>query len=77
LRTTAVELQDLVQAKIGTTKFSNVYNQIRQKTLELRRDRKVARALQVTTNPQVAAKRKIQRNAIKKENRKRKDRSFA
>ncbi|KAF5354672.1 hypothetical protein D9756_005618 [Leucocoprinus leucothites] len=77
VKTTAIELRDLVQAKVGTTKFSNVYNQIRQKTLELRRNRKVERTLQVTTNPEAAAKRKLQRNTIKKESRKRKDRSFA
>lgn len=77
LKTTAVELQDLVQSKIGTTKFSLVYNQIRQGALGIRRERKVARALQVTTNPEAAAKRKMQRNVIKKDSRKRKDRGFS
>lgn len=77
IKATAIELQDLVQAKVGTTKFSQVYSQIRQKTLELQHNRKVARALLVTTNPEAAAKRKQQRNVIKKESRKRKDRGFA
>ena len=76
LKTTAIELQDLVQGKVGTTKFSIVYNKIRQGALEVRRDRKVARVLQATTNPEAAAKRKIQKNVIKKENRKRKERGF-
>ncbi|KAF9479084.1 hypothetical protein BDN70DRAFT_879151 [Pholiota conissans] len=76
LKTTAIELQDLVQAKVGTTKFANVYNQIRQSVLGLRRERKVARVLQVTTNPEAAAKRKIQRNIVKKDSRKRKERGF-
>lgn len=76
VKTTAVELQDLVQAKVGTTKFSIIYNQIRQKTLEIRRNRKVMKTLQATTNPEAAARRKIQRNVIKKESRKRKERSF-
>jgi U3 small nucleolar RNA-associated protein 20 len=66
-----------VQAKVGTTKFSLVYNQIRQSALGVRRNRKVARALQVTTNPEAAAKRKIQRNVIKKDSRKRKDSAFS
>ena len=66
----------MVQAKVGTTKFSLTYNQIRQSALGIRRERKVARALQVTTNPEAAAKRKIQRNAIKKDSRKRKDPGF-
>ncbi|KDR69878.1 hypothetical protein GALMADRAFT_255731 [Galerina marginata CBS 339.88] len=76
LKTTAVELQDLVQAKVGTTKFANVYNQIRQSVLGVRRERKVARVLLASTNPEAAAKRKIQRNASKKDSRKRKERGF-
>jgi len=47
LKTLAVELQDLVQAKVGTTKFSNTYNQIRQSVLGVRRGRKDARVMQV------------------------------
>ncbi|PPR05452.1 hypothetical protein CVT24_008221 [Panaeolus cyanescens] len=77
LKTTAIELQDLVQSKVGTTKFATVYNQIRQGALGIQRERKVARALQATVNPEAAAKRKIQRNVIKKESRKRKERVFA
>ncbi|KAF9555058.1 hypothetical protein CPC08DRAFT_643460 [Agrocybe pediades] len=76
LKTTAVELQDLVQAKVGTTKFATVYNQIRQSVLGVRRERKVARVLQASTHPEAAAKRKMQRNAIKKDSRKRKERGF-
>ncbi|KAI5987597.1 armadillo-type protein [Pisolithus albus] len=77
LKATATELMDLVQTKVGTTAFANVYNRIRQSVLSVRQERRVARATQATTNPQVAAKRKIARNAMKKESRKRKDRSFA
>ncbi|KAG6830801.1 hypothetical protein H0H92_014650 [Tricholoma furcatifolium] len=77
LKTLATELQDLLQGKVGTTKFSTTYNQIRQSVLEVRRDRKTARATQAVANPEAAAKRKMQRNVIKKESRKRKDRGFA
>jgi U3 small nucleolar RNA-associated protein 20 len=77
LKTLATELQDLVQSKVGTTKFSTVYNQIRQSALGVRRERRTAKALQVLTNPVAAAKRKLQRNSIKRESRKRKDRGFA
>jgi len=76
LKTTAVELQDLIQAKVGVTTFSTVYNKIRQSVLEVRRGHKVAKVLQMTTNPEAAAKRKIQRNVIKKGRRKRKERGF-
>ncbi|KAG6844945.1 hypothetical protein H0H87_002278 [Tephrocybe sp. NHM501043] len=77
LKTLATELQDLLQGKVGTTKFSTTYNQIRQGVLGVRRDRKAARATQAVANPEAAAKRKMQRNAVKKESRKRKDRGFA
>lgn len=91
----AVELQDLIQTKVGTTKFANAYSRIRQSVLSVRRDRKTARSMQVITshnislvwlcscaqfqvvnNPEAAAKRKLQRNAIKKDSRKRKNKSF-
>jgi U3 small nucleolar RNA-associated protein 20 len=47
LKTLSVELQDLIQAKIGMTKFSAVYNQIRQGAAGLRQERKAARAFLV------------------------------
>ncbi|KAI6117784.1 armadillo-type protein [Pisolithus thermaeus] len=77
LKATATELMDLVQAKVGTTAFANVYNRIRQNVLGIRQARRVARATRAMTDPQVTAKRKIARNAMKKESRKRKNRSFA
>ncbi|CCM06042.1 uncharacterized protein FIBRA_08288 [Fibroporia radiculosa] len=77
LKSLAVELQDLVQAKVGTTQFANVYNRIRQGVLSVRRERRNARMVQATTNPELAAKKKLQRNVMKKESRKRKNRSFA
>ena len=65
-----------MQAKVGTTKFSLIYNQIRQSAVGIQRKRKIARALLETTNPEAAAKRKIQRNVIKKDSRKRKESGF-
>ncbi|KAH9921372.1 armadillo-type protein [Amylocystis lapponica] len=76
LKTLAVELQDLVQAKVGTTKFGNIYNRIRQGVLGVRRERRTARVMQATTNPEGAAKRKMQRNVMKKDSRKRKNKTF-
>lgn len=43
LKATAVELQDLVQRKVGTTKFAVIYNKIRQTVLGVQRERRVAR----------------------------------
>lgn len=77
MKLTAIELQDMVRSKVGGTKFAEVYNSIRQGVLGVQRERKIARTLQHTTNPEVAAKRKIQRNVSKKGSRKRKDAMFA
>ncbi|THV05319.1 hypothetical protein K435DRAFT_120793 [Dendrothele bispora CBS 962.96] len=77
LKSLSTELQDLVQSKVGTTKFSLVYSQIRQGVAKVRRERKEARVLQVAMDPQAAANRKMSRNMVKKESRKRKGREFA
>ncbi|KZT64878.1 hypothetical protein DAEQUDRAFT_769307 [Daedalea quercina L-15889] len=77
LKTVAAELQDLVQAKVGTTKFASVYNEIRQHVVGVRRERRNARVVQASTNPEVAARKKIHRNALKKESRKRKAQTYA
>ena len=66
-----------MRPKVGTTKFSEVYSQIRQHVLGVRRDRKSARAVQQTTHPEMAAKHKYQRNVAKKDSRKRKNAAFA
>ncbi|KAI0070349.1 hypothetical protein K474DRAFT_1670178 [Panus rudis PR-1116 ss-1] len=76
LKTLAIELQDLLQNKVGTTKFANVYNRIRQGVQSLRQERRTARAVQAVVDPQAHAKRKQQRNVAKKESRKRKNQSF-
>lgn len=47
LKTLALELQEMVQAKVGTTKFSAVYGRIRQQVVGIRRERRIARAVQV------------------------------
>jgi len=77
LKATAAELQDLVQQKVGTTKFSVTYNKIRQTVLGVQRERRTARVTEFATNPEAAARRKQQRSATKKEGRKRKNAMFA
>jgi hypothetical protein len=47
LKTLAIELQDLLQSRVGTTKFAATYNRIRQSVLGVQRERKAARVLQV------------------------------
>ncbi|KAK0463186.1 armadillo-type protein [Desarmillaria tabescens] len=77
LKTLATELQDLVQSRVGPGAFSAIYNQIRQGVLGVRRERKAVRALQVATNPEMASKRKLQKNIMKKDSRKRKGDMFS
>ncbi|KAI0302300.1 armadillo-type protein [Multifurca ochricompacta] len=77
LKTTAIELQDLVQRKVGTTKFASTYNKIRQGVLEIQRERRTARVTKFATHPEAAARRKQQRSATKRESRKRKNVTFA
>ncbi|KAG2158692.1 armadillo-type protein [Suillus bovinus] len=77
LKVTTAELLDLLQNKVGTTVFANTYNRIRQGASSIQQERRVARATKATTNPEAAAKRKLARNAGKKESRKRKNRAFA
>ncbi|KIY44004.1 hypothetical protein FISHEDRAFT_52291 [Fistulina hepatica ATCC 64428] len=73
----ATELQDLVQTKVGPTRFTVVYNEIRQGVFEVRQERKTKLATLAVTNPDVLAKRKLHKNSIKKESRKRKKEDFA
>ncbi|GJE97349.1 DRIM domain-containing protein [Phanerochaete sordida] len=77
LKTTAVELQELVQTKVGITKFAETYGRIRQNVLGVRRERRTARVVQAAKNPAMASKRKAQRNVAKKDSRKRKNNTFA
>ncbi|KAG7447295.1 uncharacterized protein BT62DRAFT_948312 [Guyanagaster necrorhizus] len=77
LKTLATELQDLVQSRVSPAAFSTIYNQIRQGLLGVRRERKAVKALQVATNPEMASKRKLQKNIMKKDSRKRKGDMFS
>ena len=47
LKTTATELQALVQAKVGTTVFAGAYNRIRQGVVSVQQARRVARVTKV------------------------------
>ena len=77
MKTTAIELQELVQQKVGTTAFANTYARIRQHVLGVQRERRTARATQIAANPEAAAKRRAHRADVKRESKKRKNASFA
>ncbi|KAG9038346.1 U3 snoRNP protein [Tulasnella sp. JGI-2019a] len=72
LKTLTVELQELIQNKVGSTRFSVVYNEVRQSALATRRTRKAEKAVAATTNPELDAERRIRGNVRKLESRKRK-----
>ncbi|KAH7099278.1 armadillo-type protein [Auriculariales sp. MPI-PUGE-AT-0066] len=76
LKTLAAEVQDLVLKKVGTTAFTEVFSKLRNRSINVKRERKEARALMVATDPQRAAARKKQHDAVKKESKKRKNRDF-
>ena len=48
VKSLAVELQDMLRAKVGVTSFANIYSRIRQNALTVRQDRKTARVTQVS-----------------------------
>ncbi|GJJ08423.1 hypothetical protein Clacol_002639 [Clathrus columnatus] len=69
LKTLAMELLDLIQGQVGTTKFSEVYNTIKHRANTVRQERKVEIAMRSAKDPRSAAKRKIARNLTKKKSR--------
>ncbi|CAG8576266.1 3030_t:CDS:10 [Funneliformis caledonium] len=71
------EILDLVQKRVGTTQFHISYNKIKQQVLKVRRERKHKKAIMVLVDPESAAKRKLQKNEMKRQNRKRKNAEFA
>ncbi|CAG8559924.1 1468_t:CDS:2, partial [Racocetra fulgida] len=68
---------DNIETRVGTTQYHNAYNKVRQQIEEVRRERKHQRVIKAIVDPESAAKRKIQRNEMKKQNRKRKNEEFA
>lgn len=48
VKTISQELFDLLQKKVGVSKFSAVYSQIRQSIVEKRRERKETRVMQAS-----------------------------
>jgi len=58
-RDIAEEGLKLMQTKLGTTAYLEVFGAVRQDVLEKRRERKMKRSLEVVTDPERAAKKKI------------------
>ncbi|ORY03876.1 hypothetical protein K493DRAFT_276201 [Basidiobolus meristosporus CBS 931.73] len=77
LRTLGQEVLDFIRKQVGTTIYHEVYNQVRQRVVDIRRERKAKRSFQAITDPEAHARRKIQKNEMKKNSRKKKTSQFA
>ncbi|CDZ96659.1 DRIM (Down-regulated in metastasis)-like proteins [Phaffia rhodozyma] len=77
IRNMGVELQTLIQAKVGISAFSSVWNSIQRTKAMKRQARRNEKIVRTTTNPEGAALRKRYKNEQKKESHKRKIRTFA
>ncbi|KAI1314951.1 U3 snoRNP protein [Mortierella claussenii] len=71
------EVLDLVQKRAGTTDYFVAYNRIRQRVLEVRRERKQQRVMQAMNDPEARARRRIQKNEMKSRKRQLKTKEFA
>jgi U3 small nucleolar RNA-associated protein 20 len=72
LKLLAQEILLLFEKKIGSPEFVKISSNINRRIEEVRNDRRVQRKQQVVANPQSSAKRKIERNLMKRAGRKRK-----
>lgn len=72
LKTLATELQQMLQKKVGATKYSFAYNEVRQGAANVRAERKEMKKSQATNNPEAFQQRKEHETKAKKDKRKRK-----
>ncbi|KAK3827770.1 MAG: hypothetical protein J3Q66DRAFT_4796 [Benniella sp.] len=59
------EVLDLIQKRAGTTEYFNAYNKVRQRILDVRRERKHQRVMRAMNDPEEHARRRIQKNEMK------------
>lgn len=77
LQNLAKEVQDFLREKVGATKFSQVYGQLKATAIEKRQARKKLSALKAVNQPELNAKRKISRSESKLRNKKRKQEALS
>lgn len=73
----AKEVLDLVQKQIGTAQYLDVYNKVHFRVQAVRQERKAQRSVQAVLDPEGRARRRAQKNDMKRANRKRKADEFA
>lgn len=70
-RDMSIETLSMVEAKMGTTDYLHAYSQVKTKIEERRIERRSKRVIQAVAEPERFNKRKIHRNMVKKDKRKR------
>ncbi|KAJ3387278.1 U3 snoRNP protein [Entophlyctis sp. JEL0112] len=77
LKVLAKEIAEHIQNSIGLTKYLEIYNKVQTEVTEVREERKSKRKIQAITDPEASAKRREQKNEMKKAGKKRKAEEFA
>ncbi|TPX60594.1 hypothetical protein PhCBS80983_g01757 [Powellomyces hirtus] len=77
LRLAAQEVLDHIRKQVGTTEYLEVYHKVETRILEVRRERKAQRSIQAVVDPEARARRRVQKNDMKRGSRKRKAEEFA
>ncbi|ORX41456.1 hypothetical protein BCR36DRAFT_339402 [Piromyces finnis] len=72
VKTLAQEVLDLLQKRAGVKAFLEVYNSVHKHVQEVRKERHNKRVVQSIIDPEASARRKVQKNEMKKAGRKRK-----
>lgn len=72
LKILCTELMQMIETKLGTLEYFKIRNQVEQAVAMVRNERRQHRRMQAIQNPEAKAKRKLSRNVMKKNARKRK-----
>ncbi|EPY53504.1 U3 snoRNP protein Utp20 [Schizosaccharomyces cryophilus OY26] len=56
-----IESLDVLQSKVGTTEYVNAYQEVRQASLDVRRERREKRAIEQVVDPEIATKKKLRK----------------
>ncbi|KAJ3024120.1 U3 snoRNP protein [Thoreauomyces humboldtii] len=77
LRLLADEVLGMIRKHVGTVEYLEMYNKVHLRVQEVRRERKAQRSIQAVVDPEARAKRRVQKNDMKRGSRKRKAEEFA
>ncbi|KAJ1345001.1 hypothetical protein BSLG_000516 [Batrachochytrium salamandrivorans] len=77
LQLLAREVMEMFQKQLGTTPYLDMYNEVHLKVQQVQRDRRTKRSVQAVVDPEARAKRRIQKNVMKRVSRKRKAEDYS